>query len=140
MGDMLSESSYLKAPTIVKDSNETSNKNKMGDLKPSTVDGNNNDSVKRANTDLEPDNTPGAHVLKEKKEWFYLLTDNYDVWNNKSYTPKKGYETRGSHIFTADTGFFYFTKTKHNGKLQTRIVSEVSTSNKSDFYIGERQS
>ena len=61
---MISESSYLEAPTIVKDSNETSNENRMGDLKPADVDGNNNDGVKRASTELEPNNIPGAHILE----------------------------------------------------------------------------
>ena len=46
----------------------------------------------------------------------------------------------GSHIFTGDTDDFDLTKTKHNGKSKTRIVSEVSTSNKSDFYINKHQS
>lgn len=41
ISDMLSESSYLKAPTIVEDSNETTNENEMGDLKPAAVDENN---------------------------------------------------------------------------------------------------
>jgi len=41
ISDMLSESSYLEAPTIVEDSNETTNENEMGDLKPAAVDENN---------------------------------------------------------------------------------------------------
>ena len=37
--------------------------------------------------------------------------------------------------------FFNITKIKQNGKAKTRTVSEVSgLSNKSDFYLGERQS
>ena len=95
--------------------------------------------MKCANTGLEPNNILGAHVLEEKEEWFYQLADNYDVWNN-SYTPTKGNEMGGSHTFTGDTGVFNLTKTKHNGKSKTRIVSEASTSNKSDFYIGKGQS
>ena len=62
------------------------------------------------------------------------------MWNNDSYTPTKGIKMNGSHTFTGDTGVFNLTKTKHNGKSKTIIVNEVSTSNKSDFYIGERQS
>ena len=94
-----------------------------------------NGGVERVTTELEPDS-----VLEEKEEWFYQWADNYDVWNNDSYTPTKSTEMRGSHTFIGDTGIFNLTKTKHNGKLKTRIVSEVSTSNKSDFYINERQS
>ena len=44
-----------------------------------------------------------------------------------------------SHPFTGDDSIFKLTKTKHNGKLKTRLVSEVPTSVKSDFYIGKRQ-
>ena len=47
---------------------------------------------------------------------------------------------RGSHTFTGDTDVFNLTKIKHNGKSKTKIVSEVSTSNTSDFYIGKHQS
>ena len=71
ISDMLPKSSYLQAPTIVKDSNETTNGNEMGDLKPTAIDKNNNDSVERANTVLEPNNILGAHVLEEKEKWFY---------------------------------------------------------------------
>ena len=87
----------------------------MGDSKPATIDGNNNDGVKRANTRLEHDNIPGAHVLEEKEEWFYQWADNYDVWNNHSYTPTKGNGLESLHTFTGDTGVFKLTKTKHNG-------------------------
>ena len=46
----------------------------------------------------------------------------------------------GSHTFNDDTNVFNLTKTKYNRKSKTRIVSEVSTSNKSNFYIGRCQS
>ena len=45
-----------------------------------------------------------------------------------------------SSTFTSDTDVFNLIKIKHNVKSKTRIVSEVSTSNKSDFYIVEYQS
>ena len=61
----------------------------MGDLNPTAVDGNNNDSVERANTVLEANNSLGAHILEEKEEWFYQCADNYDVWNSGSYSPMK---------------------------------------------------
>ena len=47
---MLPKSSYLQAPTIVEDSNETTNRNEIGDLNPTAVDKNKNDSVEHANT------------------------------------------------------------------------------------------
>ena len=130
---MLPKSSYLDAPTIAEDINETTNGNEMGDLKPTAIDENNNNSVKRANTVLEPNNILGAHILEEKTKRFYQWADNYDVLNNNSYKPTKGIEMGGFHIFTGGTGNLNLTKTVHNGKLKTRIVNEVSTSNKSGF-------
>ena len=93
-----------------------------------------NSCVERVSTEFEPNS-----VLREKKEWSYQWADNYDVLNNNSYTPTKGKKMGGFHIFKGDTSVFNFTKTKHNRKSKTRIVSEVSTSNKSDFYISKRQ-
>ena len=57
-----------------------------------------------------------------------------------SYTLTKGNEMGESHTFSVYTSVFNFTKTKHNMKSKVRFASEVSTSNKSDFYINERQS
>ena len=84
-------------------------------------------------------NILGAHLFEQKEEWFYKWVNNYDVWNGNSYSPKKGMEMGGSHIFTRDTDVFNLTKTKHNGKSKTRIVNKIFTSNKSDSYIGKRQ-
>ena len=54
---------------------------------------------------------------------------------------KLGGEGRGGvHHITGDIDVFKITKTKHNGKSKSRIVNEVSTSNKAGFYIGKRQS
>ena len=80
--DMLPKSSYSEAPTIVKDSNKTTDGNVIGYLKSTTVVENNNDSMERANTVLKPNIIFGAHILEEKEEWFYRWADNYDVWNN----------------------------------------------------------
>ena len=72
-------------------------------------------------------------VLERKEEWFYEWDDNYDVGVNL-YTPMKGNEMEGSHTFNVDNSVLNLPKTKHHGKLKTRIVSEVSNSNnKSDF-------
>ena len=145
INNMLRKSSCLQAPTILEDNNDKTNRNELGDLDPTTVVDNNNNSVERANTVLKTNNIPGAHVLEEKEEWFCQCANNYDVWNSDSYPPKKememeGGEGGGSHTFTGDINVFKLTKRKHNGKSKTRIVSEVSTSNKSDSYIGECQS
>ena len=87
--DMLPKSSCFQAPTIVEDSNITTKRNEMGDLDPTAVDKNNNNSVERANTVLNANNIVGAHFLEEKGEWFYQCADNFDVWNSDSYPPNK---------------------------------------------------
>ena len=80
-------------------------------------------------------------ILKEEEYGFYQWADKYDQWDNNPYTPVERNKTGGSHIFNVDNSVFNLTKTKHNRKLKTKIVSEVSTSNnKSDFYIGKCQS
>ena len=66
ISDMLPKSSYLQAPTIVEDSNKTTNRNEMGDLKPTAIDKNNNNSVELTNIISEPNNILGAHILEEK--------------------------------------------------------------------------
>ena len=48
-------------------------------------------------------------------------------------------ETGESHTFNVDNRVFNFTKTKQNGTLKTRIVSEVSKpNNKSDFDVNHK--
>ena len=94
-----------------------------------------NIDAERVNTELVPDS-----FLKEKEEWFYQWANNYDLWGKNPYTLTKGNEIGGSHTFNVDNSVFNLTKTKHNRKSKTRIMSEVSTSDESDFCIGERQS
>ena len=78
-------------------------------------------------------------ILEEEEYSFYQWADKYNQWDNISYAPVEGIET-GSHTFNVDNSVFNLTKTKHDRKLMTRIVSEVSTSNnKSNSYIGEHQ-
>ena len=80
-------------------------------------------------------------ILKEEEDGFYQWADNYDQWDNNPYTRMEENEMRVSHTFNVDNSVFNLTETKHNGKSKTRIVSEVCTSpNKSDVYIGKRQS
>ena len=79
INDMLPKSSRLQAPTIVKDNNKTTNRNKIGDLDPTAVDNKDNDSVERANTVLKTNNILDAHVIEEKEEWLYQCAINYDV-------------------------------------------------------------
>ena len=76
---ILPKSSRLKAPTIMEDNKETTNRNESGDLDPITIDDKDNNSVERANTVLKFNNIPGAHVMEEKEEWFYQCVNNYDI-------------------------------------------------------------
>ena len=112
---------------------------KLGKAKPVVVHENNNGAMKLAEAGMEPNNTLGAHIMEEKEGWFYGWADKYDVWNDYSHTSTNENEPSSSHTFTGNNSIFKLTKTKHNGKSKTRIVSEVPTSIKSDFYIGERQ-
>ena len=130
----------MDAPTVVEDNNKTTTVSKLGKVKPVVVHGNNNGAMKLADTGLKSNNTLGAHIVEEKEGCFYKWADNYEVWNDYSYTPTKENEPRSSHRFTGDTSIFQLTKTKHNEKSKTRIVSEVPTSIKLNFYILKRQS
>ena len=80
-----------------------------------------------------------APTLWKKEGWFYEWADTHDEWNNYYYTPTEENESGSLHTFTGDDSILKLTKTKHNRKSTTRLMSEVPTSVKSDFYIGERQ-
>ena len=88
---------------------------------------------------MKSNNTPGANIAAEKEGWIYKWADKYDVWNDYSHTSTNENEPSTSHTFTGNNSIFKLTKTKHNGKSKTRIVSEVPTSIKSNFYIGKHQ-
>ena len=78
--------------------------------------------------------------MEEEEGSFYQWADKYDLLDNNSYISMKRNGMGGSHTFDADNSVFNLSKTKHNRKSKTRIVSKVSSSHsKSDFYIGERQ-
>ena len=100
---------------------------------------NNHDNTNLAENGLKSNNTLGAHIVEEKEGWFYGLADTYDEWNNYCYTPTEENKPGSSHMFTGDDSIFKFTKTKHNGRSKTRLVSEAPTSVKSDFYIDKCQ-
>ena len=76
----------------------------------------------------------------EEEDSFYQWIDKYNQWDNNSYTPVEGKEMVGLHTFNVDTSVFNLTKTKQKRESKTRIVSEVSTPDKSIVYIRERQS
>ena len=140
INDMVLETSHIDAPTVVEDKNETTAVSNLEKAKPVFAHENNNCAMQLADTRLESNNTLGAHTVEEKEGWFYKWADKYDVWNDYSYTPTKDNEPGSSHTFTGDSSIFKLTKTKHNGKSKTRIVSKVPTSIKSNFYICKRQS
>ena len=81
----------------------------------------------------------GRHNLRHSYKRHRSRYFGAHVWNDYSYTPTKDNESGSSHTFTSDDNIFKLTKTKHNGRSKTRLVSEVPTSVKWDFYIGERQ-
>ena len=125
--------------TVVDNNIKTTTSNKAKKVKPIVVHENNNDAMNLAEAGMESNNTLGAHIVEEMEEWFYGWADKYDVWNNYSHISTNENEPSSSHTFTGNNSIFKLTKTKHNGKSKTRIVSEVPTSIKSNFYIGKRQ-
>ena len=125
--------------TDVEGNNKATAASKLGKTKPVVVHENNHGNKKLANTGLESNNTLDVHIMKEKEGWFYGLADQYDVLNDYSYTPTKENDPGSSHTFTGDSSIFKPTKIKHNRRLKTRLVSEVHTSVKSNFYIGKRK-
>ena len=140
INDMVLETSHMDAPTVIEDNNKTTTVNKLGKAKPVSIHENNNGAIKLADTGLISKNTLRAHIVEQKEGGLYKWADNYDMWNDYSYIPAKENEPGSSHTFTGDKSILKLTKTKHNGKSKTRIVSEVPTSIKPDFYVGKRQS
>ena len=126
-------------PTVVESNNVATAASKLGKVKPVVVHENNHGSTKLANTGLNSNNILGARIVEEKEGLFYGWADMYDEWNNYYYTPTEDNEPEISHTFTGDNSILKLTKTKHNGRSKTRLVSEVPTSIESNFYIGERQ-
>ena len=97
------------------------------------------DSLNLVDDRLNSNNTIGAHIVEEKDESSYEWADKYNQWNDYYHIPAEENGWGRSHTFTGDNKIFELTKIKHNEKSKTRLVSEVSTSITSDFYLGERQ-
>ena len=95
--------------------------------------GNNHDNSNLVDDGLNFNNIIGAHIVEEKEECSYEWTDTYDQWNDYYHIPTEENGPESSHTFMGDNNIFEPTKIKHNGKSKTRLVSEVSTSVKSDF-------
>ena len=80
-------------------------------------------------------------IVEEKEMRFHQWADQYDQWDNSSYTPIIDNDAGSSHTFNVDNPVFNLTKIKQDGTSKTRVVSKLSeSSNRSDFYIGECQS
>ena len=76
-------------------------------------------------------------ILEEEEGGF----DQYDQWDNTSYTPVEEDDVKGSCTFNVDNPVFNITKIKQDGTSRTRTVNALfEPSNKLDFYIGKRQS
>ena len=114
INDMLPKSNHLQAPTIVKDNNETINRNEIGDLDP--IVWNVPTLYWKPTTSLVP------MSLGEKKNGF---TNMLTTMLCEIVTPthlRREWKLGGggggglSYTFTGDTDVFNLTKTKHNGK------------------------
>ena len=80
-------------------------------------------------------------ILEKESDGFHQWANQYDQWDTTSYTPVTDDDEGGCHIFNVDNSMFNLTKSILKGTSNTRIVSKLSeSSNKSDFYIGKRQS
>ena len=53
-------------------------------------------------------------IILEKEDGFYQWSDNYDRWDNTSYTSVDEDDTGGSHPFNVDNRVFNITKTKQD--------------------------
>ena len=100
---------------------------------------NRHENTNPADNGLKSNNTICAHIVEEKEGWFYEWADTNDERNNYYHIPTEKNEAGSSHTFTGDNNIFKLTKIKHNRKSKTRLVIEVSTSIKINFYIGEGQ-
>ena len=129
-----------RAPTVVKGNNKVTVAIKLRKTKPIVVHENKYGNTKLSTTGLKSNNNIGAHIVEENEVWFYGWADKYDVGDDHSYTPTKENESGSSHTFTGENIIFKLTKTIHNGRSKTRLVSVLPTSVELDFYIGERQS
>ena len=56
--------------------------------------------LERVTLELVPDT-----ILEEIEENFYQWADNYDQWDNTSYTSMEKDETKGSHTFNVENSF-----------------------------------
>ena len=84
---------------------------------------------------------PNIIVEEEEEDEFYQWADQYDQWDTTPYTPVTDNDVGGSHTFNVDNPVLNFTKIKGDGTSKTRVVNKLSKSNnKSDLYIGKRQS
>ena len=97
------------------------------------------DNTTLADNGLKFSNTIDAHIVEEKGWWLYEWANTYDEWNNYYHTPIEENEPGSSHTFMSDNNLFKLIKIKHNGISKTRLVSKVSTSVNSDFYICKRK-
>ena len=126
-------------PSVVKSSDKATPASKLGKAKPVAVHKNNHGNKNLANTGLKSNHILGAHIVEENEGWFYGWADKYDVWNNLSHISTNENKPSSSYTFTGNNSIFKLNKTKLNEKSKTKIVGEVPTSIKSDFYIGKCQ-
>ena len=129
----------MKTPNVVKGNNKAAAVNKSGKAKPVVEHENNHGNTKFTDTELKSNNILGANIVEEKEGRLFGWADRYDEWNNYFYTPTEENEPGISHTFMGDNSILKLTKTEHNRRTKTRLVSEVPTSIRWDFYISECQ-
>ena len=61
----------MNTATVVENNNKTIMVSKSGKAKPVVLHENNHGNTKLTNTELESNNTLGAHIVEEKELWFY---------------------------------------------------------------------
>ena len=123
-------------PTVVESGTKTTAAIKLGKAKPVAVHENNHDNTNLADTGLKSNNILGAHIVKEKEEWFYGWVDTYDEWNNYYHNPTEENEPGSSHTFTDDDSILNLPRPSTTGdRKQDLLVKYLHL----DFYIGERQ-
>ena len=54
-------------------------------------------------------------ILEEEEDGFHQWADQYDQWDNTSYTPVEEDDVGGSHTFNVDNHVFNVTKIKRDG-------------------------
>ena len=105
INDMVSETSHMNAPTVVKDNNETTTVSILGKTKPIVVYGNNNGAMKLADTGLKSNKPLVSTWWKKKKDG---CTNGLTIMTCRMITPihLQKRMNRGAHTCSQVTTVF----------------------------------